>query len=226
MKKTGLQHPYLTIRQPDGRLAYGGDQSVAQDKVMRRCGCGVVGGADLLLYLHRWHADCRTAALSGADGEVIPQEWYEALLQRLRRRYFPILYPFGKDGVTLAMGMNRYFRKYGIPLRARWNGGRRSLWSNLERMLNEDIPVILSIGPNFPLFWQKHKLTLYRRAPEGFRPASAANSHFLMVTGVEDKWLQVSSWGQAYYLDRDEYCDYVRRNSCWLFSNILSVKRI
>ncbi|MBR5390497.1 MAG: hypothetical protein IK141_04260 [Clostridia bacterium] len=44
MKKTRLQHPYLTIRQPDGRLAYGGDQSVAQDKVMRRCGCGVVGG--------------------------------------------------------------------------------------------------------------------------------------------------------------------------------------
>lgn len=226
MEQAALQHPYPMIRHSNGRLAYGGDQSAAQNKTMRRCGCGVVGGADLLLYLHRWRAGCRTEVFSDTDGPAIPQEQYGPLIEELRRRYFPILYPFGKDGVTLAMGMNRYFRKYGIRLRARWNAGKRSLWTNMERMLREDIPVILSIGPNFPLFWQKHKLAMYRHTPDGYRPANATNSHFLMVTGMEGKWLRVSSWGQEYYIDRDEYCEYVRKHSCWLFSNILSVKSI
>ena len=227
MERRALKNPYLHILRSNGLSAYGGDQGASDDKVMQRCGCGVVGCVDLLLYLQRWKEGIDMPFLRDVARDRLPMEEYQRLAQELRKKYFFLVYPFGKDGVTMALGLNRIFRKNGVPLRARWNLGKRSLWSNLERMLGEDIPVILSIGPNFPLFWQKHRLNLYYQDASGaLHPAAATNSHFLMVTAIDGDRLTVSSWGAKYVILRQEYCDFVSRRSCWLFSNILWVRKV
>ena len=43
-----LQHPYISIALPHGK-SYGGGQQLSRDAMLRRCGCGVVAAADLLL---------------------------------------------------------------------------------------------------------------------------------------------------------------------------------
>ena len=49
-----LQHPYISVSF-DGHGSYGGGQQFSHDRMMKRCGCGVVAATDLLLYLDRYH---------------------------------------------------------------------------------------------------------------------------------------------------------------------------
>lgn len=226
MERRMLKDPYIRLVRSNGTLAYGGDQGASDNKAMQRCGCGVVGCVDLLLYLQRWREGADVSFLRDVARDRLPMEEYQRLAQEMRKKYFFLVYPFGKDGVTMAMGLNRIFRKNGVPLRARWNWGKRSLWTNMDRMLEENIPVILSIGPNFPLFWQKHRLNLYYEDASGaLHPAAATNSHFLTVTAADEERLTVSSWGGKYVILKKEYCDFVKQHSCWLFSNILSIRK-
>ena len=51
-----LKYPYISVS--DGGLkSYGGDQGKSENATMRRCGCGVIAAADVLLYLSRRY-DC------------------------------------------------------------------------------------------------------------------------------------------------------------------------
>jgi len=93
-------------------------------------------------------------------------------------------------------------------------------------MLSEDIPVIISVGPNFPLVWQKHKADLYAERAGEIRKVSSVKAHFMTVTGMDDQWLSLSSWGRKYYMDRKEYEQYVSKHSGSFASNIVYIRKI
>jgi len=147
------------------------------------------------------------------------------LLQFLRSKYFPLLYPVGMNGITLALGLNRVFRKNGLALRANWDMSEAKLWKRMEEMLLRDIPVILSIGPNFPRLWKKGKGTLYRLENGEQRAAGSVRAHYVTVTGMDEGWLKVSSWGKEYYLSREEYEHFRSATSSALVSNIVYIRR-
>lgn len=218
---TELQHPYPVVLLPDGSRSYGGNQMASPEKVMRRCGCGIVAAADLLRYLHSFH---RPITLLEGMAEEPQQTEYEELLQFLRRGYFPLFYPVGMNGISLALGLNRIFRKNGLPLCARWDMSERKLWMRMEEMLRRDIPVILSIGPNFPRLWKKGKETLYRLDNGRRNPATETRAHYVTVTGLDDDWVRISSWGKEYYLSRGEYEQFRSNISSALVSNILYIR--
>ena len=93
-------------------------------------------------------------------------------------------------------------------------------------MLSADLPVILAVGPNFPAVWMKERLRFFVKSKNGvFRPGTATKSHYVTVTGMDEDWLRISSWGSEYYISRREYEDYVHRHSNPLFSNILYIKK-
>ena len=48
----GLAHEYISTEQ-NGLHSYGGSQSAHPDATMRACGCGVIAGLDVILYLSR-----------------------------------------------------------------------------------------------------------------------------------------------------------------------------
>lgn len=209
-------------------MTYGGRQGASADKIMQRCGCGVVACCDVLRYLHEHRNGCKVDLLeSSLPAPIIPHAQYEAWLQLLRKKFFPIVYPVGTTGIQLAIGLNRIFRKNRILLRARWKLTSRDFWQQMENMLEKDLPVIISIGPDFPCFWQKKELPLYRRVGEGvYLPAAATSSHFLTVTGLDDCWMQVSSWGWEYFIRREEYEQFARKHSIWLFHNMILLREI
>jgi len=216
-----LKHTYPYVSLPYGGKSYGGNQMASPDKVMRRCGCGVVAAADLLLYLHRYHKPL--PLLEGVSGEPTLDE-YEDLLQHLRRKFFPLFYPVGMNGLSLALGLNHIFRRNGLAFRCRWDMSEAKLWSRMEEMLIMDIPVILSIGPNFPRLWKKGKETLYRLDNGEQRAAASTRAHYVTVTGMDDTWLRVSSWGKEYYLSREEYEHFRADVSSAMVSNIVYIK--
>ena len=152
---------------------------------------------------------------------------YNRTLEDMCKRYFPLVKPLGINGLMLAAGMNRLLRKYRLPYRAFWAVSGRKFGPRVEGLLQQDLPVIFSVGPNFPAVWQKHRLTFYRKTADGvYVPSSSAKSHYITATGIDPEWLRISSWGTEYYINRREYDEYIHKHSTSLVSNILMLRRI
>ncbi len=184
-----------------------------------------MAGTDLMLYLHRTRPDCRSTLFGEVPEEgALPEKRYLEWIYTVNQKYLPVIPFFGMNGFILAGGLNRWFRHSRIDLRAGWRIFSFGLWETMSRMLEEDIPVIFSIGANFPLVWRGKKLKLYVRRGESYTSTAAVNAHYVTVTGMDDRWLEVSTWGKKYYINREEFTRYVRRYSCYLFSNLVSVR--
>ena len=225
--RESLHNPYISVA--DGAsLSYGGSQILLPGKAERAVGCGVIAGLDLLLYLSRWHGDGRGIGLKlpVPAERPIPLERYNALAQALRRAYLPLIPGHGINGLMLALGLNACLHRAKLPYTAFWGVPYARLWDEMAEMLRQDIPVIFSIGPNFPLFWQHQKLRLYRQRPDGaYLPGPLTHAHYVTVTGMDDEWLRIASWGRQYFIRREEYLAYVKEHSARLVSNILLVKK-
>lgn len=205
---------------------YGGSQMLSDSKNIRKCGCGIVAAADLLIYIDRQHAKLNYPLLRElpADGAV-PLDTYRRLLKELNRRFFPLIPTKGINGFMLVGGLNVFLRLYGAKMTALWclSGGK--LWQRVEDMLSRDLPVIFSVGPNFPKIWGKERLRLYAKNPEGvFRPAGSVHAHFMTVTAMDDTHICVSSWGRKYYIFKSEFEEYVRKYSGSIICNMVNIR--
>ena len=206
-----LSKPYVAVRRHDG-LSCGGSQLWAESQNMRLWGCGITAACDLLLY----RMDRRVLS----EGEYFDFRDETGV-------YFPLLPHRGIDGVRLAHGLNRCFRRHKLPLRCRWGVSGKDFWPRLCEMLRADIPVILAVGPNFPPLLHREKLPLYRKTVHGsYVEDCRVAGHYVTVTGIDGAWLRVSSWGRQYYINGAQYASYARRNSRWLFSNLVYVTEI
>lgn len=210
-----------------GEGSIGGNQRLFENSTMRGYGCGVIAGADLLYYLALTRPQWATPYTGRPESSELSFEHYSRMCNRLRSSFMPIIPRFGKTGPALALGLNAYFSRYSIPLRARWCIGQVRLFERIEEMLKADFPVIFSVGANFPLFWGKHRVRLYTRSESGSLSASAGTrAHFMTVTGIDENFLRVSSWGKEYFISRREYTDYVKAHGCPVTSNIMYIKDI
>ncbi len=144
------------------------------------------------------------------------------LLSRIER-YVRIIPGMGVPGFLLPAAFNKYFRQYRIDLKAKWCVSQAKLLSRIEESLSRDIPVILSVGQNIP-FWRKKKLCFYRQENGSYLPDTETKAHFVVVTGLENGYLQVSSWGREYYISWAEYRNYVKKYSSFLISNICLIE--
>ena len=161
-----LNHPYISVARDGG--SYGGNQSWAKSRILQTYGCGLVAGTDLMLYLHRNRPDCRSPLPAEIPVEgALPEECYLEQLYAINRKYLPVIPFFGMNGFMLAGGLNRWFRHSHMNLRAGWRMFSFGLWETMRRRLEADIPVIFSIGVNFPLVWRGQKMKLYVRRGEG-----------------------------------------------------------
>ena len=224
-KRYCLRHPYFSIKTQND-CSFGGSQTWSASRMMRKYGCGVVGMADVLLYLGLHQTSCETDLLYGMlreDG-FLSYPRYERYLIKMRRRYLSVIPGFGVPGFFLPMAMNRYFRHYRNDLRAAWCLRPGKILPRIEEMLRQDIPVILAIGPNFPMFWGRRRVPFYRKENGEYLYATETKAHFVVVTGMMDGYLQISSWGKEYYLPWAEYQKYVKKYSTCLTSNICRIR--
>ena len=217
-----LKHSYICVT--DGsRISYGGDQGKSENATMRRCGCGVIAAADVLLYLSRRY-DCFNNLSLDPTGAISSWE-YEKLTSILRCRYFPLIPYAGMNGVALMAGMNLYFMRNRLPLSAEWRFFNHDIWERIAKMLADDIPVIMAVGPNFPFFWQNNRTVLYTKDGNGsYRPSSSAKAHYVTVTGLDESWVQISSWGRLLYINRAEFDEYTKKHSAGFLCSILYIK--
>ena len=224
MSEYKLQHEFISVIEKN-TLTYGGAQQMSDIKSIQKCGCGIVAAADFFIYTHRNRPGCYAAMLDSTDHpEAIPVEKYNEILKALNRKYFPLMVPFGLNGLALVCGMNMFFHANACPLRAQWGVKYNTLWQSIESMLKDDLPVIISVGKSFPFVWENNKLSLYTRFPNGnYNRVNSVRAHYMTVTAIDEEWLTVSSWGRKYYIRRSEYDAYTRDHSTGVLCNIAYV---
>lgn len=223
IKEYKLLHPLPAVFRT-GRNSYGGSQQLSHSNTLKGAGCGLVAACDLFRYLNDYHCGCHCEIFDDLHpGEAIDIRNYNRLLDRLRG-YFPIIPKLGINGLMLSLGINAFFLRYGYPYIAIWGVSPRNLWPRIEEMLSKDIPVIIGVGPNFPLIWQKHKANLYADRAGEIKKVSSVRAHFMTVAAIDEKWLTLSSWGRKYYIAKDEYKEYVSKHSGSFASNIVYIK--
>ena len=213
-----LQHSYPAVLTSVG-LSVGGSQMWSDNRIIQKCGCGPVAAFDLCCYLeNREYGRSFQPILSKAE--------YSRSLEQIQKKYFPLLYPSGINGVLLASGLNRLFRDRFLPWHARWVSSGRMLFDRVQSMLAQDIPVILSVGPNFPFFWQKHALPFYLRNRRGeLQQVTSVCGHYVTVIAINSSTMTISSWGHQYEIKLEEYRAFVRKHSNNLFSNIILIEK-
>lgn len=226
-QETRLGQNYISVER-QGQPSYGGSQTWMDSKRLRGYGCGLIAAADVLLYLG---AEERIRLLQGMDGKSARgrKEYSADLYHKFVQwfdRYFPIIPKLGMSGFLLAFGFWRCFRILHLPYKVRWGVFPKKLKAAVEEMLRADIPVVLSIGPNFPKLWGKEGVMLYTKNEEGiYWPSQKTKAHYVTVTGINADYLQISSWGRCYYIRWDEYEKYRFRKSLPLFTNICYITK-
>lgn len=216
-----LKHPYIQVN-TGNQLLYGGNQDMMHDNTMHMVGCGVVSAVDTLMYLHLHDYRCKSAFFEGVDTETVEFSVHEKLSERMRRSYLPLIPHFGINGLELIWGINAYFKKYNIPFKAHLGKNKTFIFAAIDEMLLRDIPVILSVGPNFPVYWGKEALPFYTRDNDDrYTHYCSAKAHYVTVTGADENWLQISSWGRKYYINKQEYLSYTKAHSIPLFNTIV-----
>ena len=222
-----LRHPFPKIAD-ESTLFYGGNQGKFEKRYVQQGGCGLVGAANLIYYLAAQGICGRRADLPAQMQPecVVPLDAFNRSCEHLRRRFLPVLPRLGMNGFSLVLGLNLYFLRYGLPYRAFWGIRGKKLWKRAAEMLRQDLPVIFSVGPNFPKLWGKEKVTFYQRLPDGsYRPAAATLAHYVTITALDEDYAKISSWGREYYVSRREYEDYVHRHSAYLVSNVAVIRK-
>lgn len=217
---TGLLFDYIHIQNGEA-VTYGGNQLLSDKKDIRDCGCGIVAAADLILYLSRRQGRPSPVSENERGNHLLSD--YNAFLSSLRR-YLPIVPPFGINGAVLAGGLQIALRAYGFDYAVRLCVSGARLWDRVRVMLENDFPVILAIGPNFPRFWGKNRLRLYSRVDGKYFPAASTKAHFVTVTGIDGNRCRISSWGRELYISIPEYNDYVKKYSTSVVSNVIVIK--
>ena len=168
----------------------------------------------------------------------INKELYMAYISRLEKLYFHILPKLGLSGILMALGVNLFFLTHrrlirnitGCRFRAHWAVRPWKLLDKIREMLENDIPVVISIGPGF---LRKDKVKLYSATEKNgkihYKPVTQTKDHYVTVTGVVElsdiTMIEISSWGKRYYINWKEYTDYVKKNDNYFFSNILYISK-
>lgn len=114
-----LSRPYICIRRPEG-LSFGGSQEWFEEKTVRDYGCGLIGAADVLLYVSRPAQAGEGSGDAASREEAARELTFEEYGRHVAalRRHFPIIPGFGMPGWFLSIGFNIIFRRQKSPYRA------------------------------------------------------------------------------------------------------------
>lgn len=234
------QQDYVPILHLDHRF-YGGSQEwfAYEKKIIAKAGCGLIALCDLTLYLARSNAQYHTPLIRRMISNLsrIPREEYLRYVLTFDKICLGLSHEIGINGIALGGALDAYARGYRLPLRAKWHVKKGSaILVQIQNMLNNDMPVILSVGK---AILHRHDagvyLYTYDAKADAFEPCrKRINAHYMVVTalcthtsahGQHRFMLRVSSWAQCYYIDLQEYIRYCERfyGAKW-FSNILVIK--
>lgn len=220
MKQISLKKNFINVYGRRQGRTFGGSQDCFSDDRwgnLKRQGCGIIAAVDTLVYL----TGRQEISVEDYDKEVARFRAERRLSGLFMREFFPSKSGRGSFAIGIVpyqmvgfLNNNRFCQANGISLK--WNGicGHKGMYQKMKEMLEDDIPVIWSLYS-----WNK-QIKLYTKVDDEFIDAGVSvNSHYVTATGIiegltasHQRMIEVSSWGKCYYIDYDEYLEYVGKS--------------
>lgn len=209
-----------------------------QDYTLRKKGCGLISGSDVMLYLslkkQKYMTPGTALVVENTSGNL-NYDTYMDYLYYMSDRYFTVLPMVGAIGTNISLGINHYCADNKLGLNAKWCTSKKKMLSRIKKMLENDIPVTFSIGPykegygiNF-YDWEPKTNDIYSFVIKN-KPDKVA-AHYVTITGMmidkvkNQTILEISSWGKKFYINYEEYSTFVDKYSNYVFSNIVYIER-
>jgi hypothetical protein len=234
---------YIPVIISDGSYSYGGNQGwfsndkwLSMDYKIRNYGCGTVAVSDLFLYwaIKNPSYNTKETELAINNGRINKED-YLNYVRRMHKRYTRTSMWIGVLGPKLASAINSYNKRHDIKYKAswKWRLSYEDMLEIINEMLENDIPVIFSVGPNTPNLWGKKKVNMYIAERDDndnsddngnrenlnylhqYTGVKTVSGHYMTITEIINDYeygrtmLCVSSWGKKYYIDYDEYRYYI-----------------
>lgn len=124
-----------------------------------------------------------------------------------------------------------------------WSLSKGEMLDKINEMLDNDVPVIFSVGPNTPNIWGDKEVNMYSRLEKGdygfdnslnelyqYTKINSVNGHYMTITEIiydqiaGRTMMCISSWGNKYYIDYNEYRDYIANYSGTYTSSLIYIK--
>lgn len=201
-----------------------------------KSGCGLISSADGLLYICRKMGISNYVIKNWYQNDVIDINDYAEYIWYMESTQLGVDSTLGLNGYSMAHGLNNYYSLHDIDLKATWGVDKDDILDKTIEMLKNDIPVTLSIGPYALGLKDGYGVNFYIEDTSSSTPAyinrpwssDKVNNHYVTVTAViidditNKTYLQISSYGEKYFIDYDEYEEYIGYKLSG-FSNILYI---
>ena len=205
-------------------------------QTIAKSGCGLISSADSLLYISKHMGISNYIIKDWYQNDVIDINDYAEYIWYMESTQLGVDSTLGLNGYSMASGLNNYYSLHDIDLKATWGVDEYDILDKTIKMLKKDIPVTLSIGPYALGLKDGYGVNFYIEDISSSTPAyinrpwssDKVNDHYVTVTAViidnitNKTYLQISSWGEKYFIDYDEYEEYLGYKLSG-FSNILYI---
>ena len=230
--RTGIDENFITVLNDDGTVmddgkGFGGAQSWLDPEIGDHA-CGIVAAVNTYLYI--------------TGQTTITKSQYIKLCEQFCEEHPINTALIGSMG-AIPPSMGDYIedrcREYGISINADWNYFKGTdQYDTMKKMLANNIPVILGLHSQEAYKTNENELKLYKFEKENFEHKKDVGSHYVVVTAIYEqeqadgsykRMIEVSSWGEKYYIDYDEYLDFAKANGINkiinnIGSNIMEIK--
>lgn len=218
MNRISLKDNFIRVTDESFNPSFGGNQGWFDGAVygnLARQGCGIIAAVDTLLYISRRYDNSFQQYLYEVNDFCQNHRLAKLFMKEISiRKYDNATFAIGIIPIQISGFLNRKMGLLGRQIRFRWNGiyGHKDMYSKMKSMISRDIPVVWS------LYSHNRTIKLYLKTDDGCYSFSGltVNNHYVTATAVmEDgtcnhsRMIEISSWGKRYYIDFDEYLDYV-----------------
>lgn len=210
--RTGIDESFITVLNDDGtekkddndnELGFGGNQGWI-DSEISESSCGVVAAVNTYLYIT-------------GQTTITESEYVDLCMQFCDEHPVntALIGTFGAVPSTMGDYIEDRGEEYGLSIKTSWNWYKGSdQYDTMKKMLANNIPVI------WGLYSVRKELTLYRYEVDNYvkkKEGDEVNSHYVVATAIYEqeqadgsyrRMVEVSSWGQRYYIDYDEYVNF------------------
>ena len=234
MERISLQNEDVSViraGEPDGSC--GGNQNWFRNTPLEYAtnqGCGMIAAVDVANFMQN------RGRISYDEYEkcivsFIKQHPFTKLFLHEFRRRNKSVFAIGILPNQISRFLNKGGKKAGVPVRFKWNGfhGHKNMYQKIKAMINANIPVVWAI------YSRKGRLNLYRfnQATSKYEVIASTNNHFVTAVAVEEshegqklrRMIEVSSWGKGFYIDYDEYLEFVGSSLINKYCSNIMVRR-
>ena len=209
--RTGIDENFITVLNDDGTVmddgkGFGGAQSWLDPEIGDHA-CGIVAAVNTYLYI--------------TGQTTITKSQYIKLCEQFRKEHPVDNFLIEKEifgAIPSSMGdyIEDRCREQGLSIKTSWNWYKGSdQYDTMKKMLADNIPVV------WGLYSERKELTLYEYKVDNYvenEENYKVKSHYVVATAIYEqeqadgsyrRMVEVSSWGERYYIDYDEYLDFV-----------------